>query len=263
MVMKRPVSTQTSYEWLQNRNQSSPSNTRTKLMSMGVLYAPLESYYFTICAAIIDAILELYRGASYNLYSQIVRQWGTPGCQDVFKQLKTALLRHTASRTLLVNMMNNPDSDDWILLESLVCNFVKTYCNRTKDLHAGKPNIYAESEKSKVLTFALSFHSLGEYLKINFDSLNVYRGEAKDIMEQTTHSRLRDKFIQNFKRAGYDLHYGDKIREGAHLWVRVRVLLPPNKTIEGYATDRGITKKALLDRLDPFDRATGYMRQHG
>ncbi len=60
---------------------TTPSNTRSKLMSMGAFYAPTkarpETLYLTYCAAIIDAILELYL-ASNNLYSQITTQWGYP-----------------------------------------------------------------------------------------------------------------------------------------------------------------------------------------
>lgn len=53
------------------RIPTASSNTRTKLMSMG-------NVYFTYCAAIVDVILDLYRGASYNPYEQIKMQWVTP-----------------------------------------------------------------------------------------------------------------------------------------------------------------------------------------
>lgn len=64
------------------RIPTASSNTRTKLISMGNVYVPKknnpENVYFTYCAAIVDVILDLYRGASYNPYEQIKMQWVTP-----------------------------------------------------------------------------------------------------------------------------------------------------------------------------------------
>lgn len=72
------------------------------------------------------------------------------------------------------------------------------------------------AETSPYLALALVIRSLGDYLKINFDDLNAYRGKAKDIMSQPTHTRRRDILIRAFKQAGWELHYGDNItRDGA------------------------------------------------
>jgi len=242
------------------------SDTRSKLMSMGAFYAPTkarpETLYFTYCAAIIDAILELYR-ASNNLYSQIKVQWGTPDCKAIIRQFEAELTKHHKIRpTFLVNMMSSqPDGEGWKSQESLVCDFIKRYCNRPSDPKKGKVNIQAKT--SKYLTLVLVFRSLCDYLRLNFDDMNVYRGEAKGIMEQRKHSRLRDKFVKALKQAGCDLHYGDNIRDAAHLWVRVRIFRAHNITIDEFASDRGISKRKLLDRLDPFDKAMDYDKHPG
>ena len=68
--------------------QSTPSNTRSKLVSFDKVYAPTKTplgrmpLFVIYDAAIIDAILDLYR-ASNNLYSQIVTQWSNPDCQTM------------------------------------------------------------------------------------------------------------------------------------------------------------------------------------
>lgn len=168
---------------------------------------------------------------------------------------------HTIRPDFLMNMMSSqPDGEGWKVQESLVCDFIKRYCNRPSDIKKGKPKLHAET--SPYLTLTLIFHSLGQYLRLSFDDMNVYRGEAKGIMEQRTHSHKRDKIIKALKQAGCHLHYGENIRKTAHLWVRVRVLRGA-VTEEEFAREVGISKRKLLDRLDPFDKATNYDKHPG
>ena len=234
--------------------QRTPSNTRSKLVSFDKVYAPIKTpleripLYVIYDAAIIDAILELYH-ASNDLYSQIVMQWNNPDCQMVFGRLKAEPFNIQA-----------PNSAGWKQQERLMCDFVKRYCNRPRVLKMGKVKIQLET--SPFLCVALLLRTIGEHLKLSFDDLNAYRGEAKGIKEQRKHSRQWDKLVKEFKRAGYGLIYGDDIRETAHLWVRVRIL--SRMTIAQFAKEEmGITKRKLLDRLLPFDKAMGYDRHPG
>ncbi len=253
--------------------EPSDSSTRTKLMSMGNVYVPKnnpENVYFAYCAAIIDAILDLYRGASYNSYEQIIMQWRTPGCQSVIKPFQDNRFKSKNASQYFIGLsqlmasIENPGNEDWKKLEYHISDWIKKCCNRPSDLKMGKVNIQAEkTEASKYLTLALLFRSLGEYLKLSFDDMNVYRGEARNIMEQRKHSRAKDKLIKSLKKAGLGLQYGSNIKETAYLWVRVRILRPYNITIDEFAADKGISKRKLLDRLLPFDKAMGYTRQPG
>jgi hypothetical protein len=244
-----------------------PSNTRSKLVSFDTVYAPTKTQYgrtplyLIYDAAIIDALLELYPGASYNLYSQIVTQWGTPDCQVVIKQFESELVeRHIFGPAFLLKMMySESNGDDWKRQESLMCDFVKRCCNRQAILKKGKVEL--QFETSPFLAIALILRTLGEHLKLSFDDFNVYRGEVKGIKERGKHSRRWDKIVKRFKQAGLELIYGDNIRETARLWVRARVLR--TDTIEQFAVKEGISKKNLLDRLDPFDKAMGHVRQPG
>lgn len=242
---------------------TAPSNTRSKLMGMGAFYAPTkarpETLYFTYCAAIIDAILELYP-ASHNLYSQINAQWGTPDCQAVIRLFKAELAKHHTIRSaFLVNMMSNqPDGEGWKAQENLVSDFIKRYCNRPSDIKRGKSKLRAET--SPYLTLTLVFHSLGQHLRLSFDDMNVYRGEAMGIMEQRAHSRQRDKLVKALKKAGCNLHYGENIRVTAHLWVRARIL---NNSLAEFAAKEFKTDRDILKILQPFDNATGYIRHPG
>ncbi len=123
----------------------------------------------------------------------------------------------------------------------------------------GKVKLRAET--SPYLTLTLVFHSLGQHLRLSFDDMNVYRGEARGIMEQRIHSRRRDRLVKQLRQAGCELHYGNNIRETADLWVRVRVL--GTKTIDEFAAEMGISKRKLLERLDPFDKAANYEKHPG
>jgi len=234
--------------------QRKPSSTRSKLVSFDKVYAPIKTplgripLYAIYDAAIIDAILELYQ-ASNNLYSQIVIQWDNPDCQMVLRSLMAKPFNIQA-----------PNSAGWKQQESLMCDFVKRYCNKPRVLKMGKVKIQLET--SLFLGVALLLRTMGEHLKLSFDDLNAYRGEAKGIKERRKHSRQWDKIVKEFKRAGYGLIYGDDIRETAHLWVRVRIL--STMTISQFAEEEmGITKRKLLDRLLPFDKAMGYDRHPG
>lgn len=234
--------------------QNAPSSTRSELVSFDKVYAPIKTplgrmpLYVIYDAAIIDAILELYP-ASYNLYSQIVIQWNNPDCQMVFGRIKAEPFNIQA-----------PNSTGWKQQESLMRDYVKRYCNRPRVLKMGRVKIQLET--SPFLSVALLLRTIGEHLKLSFDDLNAYRGEAKGIKERRKHSRQWDKFVKEFKRAGYGLIYGDDIRETAHLWVRVRIL--NTMTIAQFAKkELDISKRKLLDRLAPFDKAMGYDRHPG
>ncbi len=249
---------------------TAPFDKRRQLFSMGNVYVPKknnpENPYFTYCAATIDAILDLYNYASYDPYEQIKRQWGTPGCQSIIKPFLDEVSKNrNASQyffalSKLTASMAIPDNEDWKKQENYIAGWIKRCCNRQSDLKKGKVNIQAET--SQYLVLALAFRSVADYQGLSFNDMNVYRGKAKGIMEQRTHSRDRDKLIQAFKKAGLNLQYGDNIRDTAHLWVRVRIL--STMTISQFAEEEmGITKRKLLDRLLPFDKAMGYDRHAG
>jgi len=224
-----------------------------------------ESAYFTNCAAIIDAILDLYRGGSYKPYEQIKMQWATPGCRSFIKPLQDEASKNNNAGDYflaLAKLFDNiarPDNEDWKQQEYLIADWIKKYCNRQSDLKKGKVNIQVKT--SKYLLLALGFRSLADYQGLNFDDMNVYRGEANDILEETFHSRERDKLVQQLKKAGLNLQYGDNIRDSARLWVKARVLR--TDTIEEFTVNMNLSKKNLLDRLFPFDKAMGYIRQPG
>jgi hypothetical protein len=247
---------------------TAPSNTRSRLMSMGAFYAPTknnpENAYFTYCAAIIDAILDLYMGASYYPYEQIKRQWETPGCGYIIKPFMDAVSRHGNASQYLIALsqlsasMDVPDNEDWKKQEDYIADWIKKFCNRQSDIKRDKANIQAGT--SRYLTLALVFRSLADHLRLSFDDMNVYRGKAKDIMAQRKHSRRRDKLVRALKRTGFNLHYGDNIRQVAHIWVRVRVL---HNSIAEFAAKESRTARDILKILQPFDRAAGYTRHPG
>lgn len=249
--------------------QSAPSNTRSKVVSFDRVYAPTKTplgrrpLYLIYAGAIVDAILELYPGASNNLYSQIVTQWSNPDCQAVIKQFKAALDKHHTIRpAFFIKMMSaNPGGNGWKQQVSLMCDFVRKCCNRPSLLKMGKVAI--QFETSPFLAVALILRTIGEHLKLSFDDWNTYRGEAKGAEGRRKHSRKWDKTVKAFKQKGFELIYGKNIRDTARLWVHARILRPSVKTIDVFAAENGLSKKNLLDRLDPFDKAMGYYRHPG
>lgn len=241
---------------------SSPSVTRESLVSLGTFYAPTknkpENLHFVHCGAILDAILGLYH-ASNNLYSEIITQWHKPGCQQIIKQFEAELSEHhTIRHSFLESMLENtPDNEGWRRQEELIADFIKRFCNRPSDIKRGKFNIQAVT--SPYLTIALVFRSMGDYLKLDFNDLNTYRGEANEIMNQKRHTRRHDKLVKSLRKAGLEMHYGNKIRDTALLWVRTRVL----HSLVEISTELQISRQKLAERLKPFDDATGYIRQPG
>jgi hypothetical protein len=166
------------------------SDKRRQLFSMGAFYGYNgPSSYLYKNAAIIDAILELYP-ASNDLNSQIVRQWHTPGCQVVIKQFDAELSKHKTVRYSFLNSREAPDNEDWKQMEHYITEWVRKYCNRPSDVKRGKPNIRAET--SQYLALALTVRTLAEYLKLDFDKLNQYRGDAEGTLNKPVRALYLD-----------------------------------------------------------------------
>ena len=245
----------------------SPSDTRRNLMSMDTFYAPTkefpESLYLVYCAAIIDAILELYP-ASNDLYSRIVSQWGTPGCQSVIMLFEKRLAKsHNLKRYSVILLktlasIDIPDNEDWKKQEENVEDWIRKYCNTPADVKKGKEKLKADN--SIFMDLVLIFGTLGQYLKLDFNAMNEYRGGAKELMEQHKHSRRRDKIVRALRDMGFGLHYGDQMREGARLWVRARVF---SNSLSDFAEKQSKSERDILQILEPFDEAAGYPRHPG
>ena len=240
------------------------SDKRRQLFGMGTFYGYNgPPSYLLNNAAIIDAILELYP-ASNNLYSQIVTQWGTPGCQVFMKQCEAELSKHKTIRPSFMAPLpysQGPDNEDWKQQEGYIADWIRKYCNRPSDLRRGKPNIMAST--SIYLTVALVFRSMADYLKLDFGKLNCYRGEAEGLereFERGIDSRRRRKIVKLLKRIGFILHYGNAIREGAREWVRARVL---SSSFTEYAIKTGQYPNKLRERIRPFDDSTSHKLHPG
>lgn len=240
------------------------SDKRRQLFSMGTFYASdgPPSYLYKN-AAIIDAILELYRGASYKPYEQITMQWGTPGCRSIIKLFLDEVSKHRNASQYFIALsllcaMDMPDNEDWKNQELYITDWIKRFCNRQSDIKRGKVNIQAKT--SRHLTLALVFRSLADHLRLNFDDMNVYRGEARDLMEQNIDSRTRRKLVKLLRQVEGKLHYGNKVREGAREWVRARVL---NHSFTEYAARKGQSPNKLRKRIRPFDDSTEYKLHPG
>ena len=85
--------------------------------------------------------------------------------------------------------------------------------------------------------------------------MNAYRGEAIGLMEQSIDSRNRRKLVKLEKQVRHKLHYGNKVREGAHEWVRARVL---SSSFTEYAARTFQYPNKLRERIRPFDDSTEY-----
>ena len=57
--------------------------------------------------------------------------------------------------------------------------------------------------------------------------------------------------------------YGKNVRDNARLWVCTRILRPATTIIDMLAAENGMSKKKLLERLDPLDKAMNYNRHAG
>ena len=117
-----------------------------------------------------------------------------------------------------------------------------------------------QAKTSPYLASALVFRSLADHLRLNFDDMNIYRGEAKGLMEQNKDSRPRRKLVKLLKQVEGKLRHGNKVREGAHEWVRARIL---SHNFTEYAAKTSQYSNKLRERIRPFDDSTGYKLHPG
>lgn len=235
--MKRPVSTQISFKWLQNRNQQQAEVNRR-------IYSPANRQLFTYAWYVLDEILNVEN--VLTRFNQLIELWALSGCQLVAndymeyldkhqewktKSLATDVLKynHTPMVTSAFQSQheNNMDFDQWT---NTLIDFVLRTFNTGQNYANHTYKVSPDRQEAAPLLTAITLRSLMSFHGFNIHNLEKYQYANVDAaMTSDRDTREKRKLTRIFNR--FKMVHSETLREHAYMWIGCRV--NPG-TIEAY-----------------------------